>query len=674
MFTTTFAKAQRKTLVAAAAASAARNHSEAAAALPSGKRLTVPLSRLFLSPNNVRASKHPSPEGIKQLAAMIDADGLLADLHVSTERKDGKPTGRYGVEAGGRRWRALGLLVSEGRLHPDAPINCITVEDESATAVSLSENLGQVPMHPASEFAAYARLVAEGKTVEAVAARFGVTVLHVQRRMRLAAVAPALVQLYRDGKATLDQMMALASVDDQKRQLAVWKALPEYNRTAQGIKRKLTETEVPATDVRVRLIGVERYQASGGTLRADLFSAETYLDDPGLVDLLVAEVLTERADEVRLEGWGWVEVFAEYGHEERQSFRQPPKRYRAESSDERGAREVLEAQLEALEDRYNALADSDENEEDEGDKLAVIDAECDAIRARIDAAKEVRLDTSGLDKAKLGAVVIADHGSITVMRGMMTAAQAKAADKLSDARAAEAGPAGATTSAANGTVSACAAGRAEFSERLTLDLTSHRTAALQAVLLGNVPVALAVLTAELAADVFGRHGRGGTIAQISLKQCNGALARDATGYADSPAHALIEAQRERWVQTLPEDGTTWLAWLLTQPVEGVTSLLAFCVSQGLDATQRRAKPNASADAISRALSLDMADWWSPSPERYLAHVSKATLVADVIEAAGDAAAKDLPKMKKPAAIAAAALAMLDSRWLPAPLRAPKDDA
>ena len=53
-------------------------------------------------------------------------------------------------------------------------------------------------------------------------------------------------------------MMALASVDDQKRQLAVWKALPEYNRTAQGIKRKLTETEVPATDVRVRLIGVER--------------------------------------------------------------------------------------------------------------------------------------------------------------------------------------------------------------------------------------------------------------------------------------------------------------------------------------------------------------------------------------------------------------------------------
>ena len=615
MFTTAFAKAQRKTLVAAAAASAARNGSDAPAALQGGQRLTVPLSRLFLSPNNVRASKHPSPEGIKQLAAMIDADGLLADLHVSIERKDGKPTGRYGVEAGGRRWRALGLLVAAQRLHADTPINCITVEDESATSVSLSENLAQEPMHPADEFAAYARLTAEGKTVQAVAARFGVTVLHVQRRMRLAAVAPALLQLYRDDKATLDQMMALASVDDQKRQLAVWKALPEYNRTAQGIKRKLTETEVPATDVRVRLIGVERYQASGGTLRADLFSAETYLDDPGLVDLLVAEVLTERADEVRLEGWGWVEVFAEYGHEERQSFRQPPKRYRAESSDERGAREVLEAQLEALEDRYNALADSDESEEDDdggdGDKLAAIDAECDAIRARIDAAKEGRLDTSGLDKAALGALVIADHGSITVMRGMMTAAQAKAADKLSDGRAAGAGTAGGTTSTANGTGSACAAGRAEFSERLTLDLTSHRTAALQAVLLGNVPVALAVLATELAADVFGRHGRGGTIAQISLKQCAAALARDATGYADSPAHALIEAQRERWVQTLPEDGTTWLAWLLTQPVEVVTSLLAFCVSQSLDATQRRAKPNVSADTISRALLLDMAMVWTP---------------------------------------------------------------
>lgn len=671
MFATSFAKSkklhtklQRKTSIALAAAPSSAS---AAVALPGGQRFTVPFSSLFLSPHNVRGAKEPSLEGIRQLAALIEAEGLLADLHVSVEVAGGKPTGRHGVEAGGRRWRALGLLVSDGKLHPEAPINCIAVAPESATAVSLSENLGQEVMHPASEFAAYARLVAEGKTVEAVAARFGVTVLHVQRRMRLAAVAPTLLQLYRDDKATLDQMMALASVDDHKRQLAVWKATSDYNRSASAIRRKLTEAEVPAADARVKLIGLARYQACGGTLRTDLFSDETYLDDPGLVDLLVAEVLTERADKVRAEGWGWVAEFAEFGHEQRQSFRQPSKRYRAESDDERSTREALEAELESLEDRYNALADSDESEERDAERLTTIDAECDAIRARIDAAREARLDASGMDKAKLGAVVIADHGSVTVMRGMMTAAEAKTAEKAAQTTG---GSQGTGASARGDGGAASDKGGAVFSERLMLDLTSHRTAALQAVLLGNVPVALAVLTAELAVGVFGRCGRGRTIAQISLKQCSGALGRDATGYTDSPARALIGAQRERWVQTLPEDSTAWLAWLLAQPAEVVTALLAFCVSQSLDATQRRAEPNASADTIARALSLDMADWWSPSPQRYLAQVPKATLVADVIDAAGDAAAKDLAKMKKPQAIAAAAQAMLDKRWLPAPLRTP----
>ena len=645
MFANTFAKSQRKTVVASAAA------------LPSGQRLTVPFSRLFLSAGNVRAST-PSVEGIRQLAAMIEAEGLLADLHVSAEVRAGQPTGRYGVEAGGRRWRALGLLVAEHKLNAEAPINCVAVDAASATAVSLSENLGSEPMGGADEFFAFARLVAEGKTVEAVAARFGLTVLHVQRRMRLAAVAPSLLQLYRDGKATLDHMMALASVEDPKRQLAVWKALPDYNRTPAAIRRKLSEAEVIATDARVKLIGLERYKACGGTLRTDLFSSDTYLDDPGLVDLLVAEVLTERADRVKSEGWSWVEVFAEFGHEERQQFRQPPKRYRDETPAERTAREADEAELDTLEVQYEALCDSDED--DSGERLEKIDAECDALRVQISAAKEARLDTSEFDKATLGALVIADAGSIKVMRGMMTAAEAKAAEKL------------AQTQSAAQSGGAAESGRAEFSERLMLDLTSHRTGAMQAVLLGNAPVALAVLAAELATGVFGRYLGGGSVAQISLKQCGGALQRDATGFADSPAYALIEAQRKRWEEALPEDSSTWLDWLLAQPSDAVTALIAFCVSRSLDATQRRAKPNASADAVARALSLDMADWWSPSPERYLAHVPKAKLVADVTEAAGDAAAKDLPKMKKTEAIAAAAQAMLDKRWLPSPLRTPQE--
>ena len=226
---------------------------DAARALVASDRLTVPLSKLFRSPNNVR-SKIANPDGIRQLAAMIEAEGLLHDLHVSPEHKKGQPTGRFGVEAGGRRLEALNWLAVEGRLHPDAPIGCRAVAEGAATAVSLSENLGQEPMSPVDEFHAFAKLAAEGKSVEVIAGRFGVTVVHVQRRMRLAADAPELLTLYRDGAATLDQMMALACVDDPKRQIAAWKALPTYARTPAHLKEKLLQEEVEATDARVTLV------------------------------------------------------------------------------------------------------------------------------------------------------------------------------------------------------------------------------------------------------------------------------------------------------------------------------------------------------------------------------------------------------------------------------------
>jgi len=47
-----------------------------------------------------------------------------------------------------------------------------------------------------------------------------------------------------------------------------------------------------------------------------------------------------------------------------------------------------------------------------------------------------------------------------------------------------------------------AAASTEFSERLTLDLTSHRTAAVQAALTRDVPVSLAVLAGAEYGDIF----------------------------------------------------------------------------------------------------------------------------------------------------------------------------
>ena len=628
------------------------------APLPTSKRITVPFSNLFLSKSNVRSAKDHSEEGIRRLAAMIESGGLLSDLHVSRELKNGLPTGRFGVEAGGRRWRALGLLVSASKMHPDEPINCKEVEEGSETSVSLAENLGQEAMHPADEFAAFAALHAQKKSLDDIANHFGVSVVHVQRRMRLAAVAPSLVAMFREGRATLDQMMALASVDDQKRQVAVWKGLPEYSRSAGAIKRKLTETEVNATDPRVKLITRARYEASGGTTRKDLFTDEVFLDDPGLVDLLVAEVLTERADAVRAEGWAWVEIIEQMGYEEQQRFREPPVRYMPESDAARVEREALEAKLDALEDRYNDGADSVDDSEDAMSALEAIDAECDVIRGELEAARRARIDTSGYDKAQLGAVVTTQAGTIQVQRGLMTAEAARAAAQSNDR---------AGRGDASGALAGGKGAPEEFSERLMADLTSHRTAAMQAALIGNAQVALAVLAHGMASDLFGRHGAGSNPARVSVKGCRAGLERDATNFGESAAAKVLDAERDRWESLLPEDPNDWLSWLIAQPQATVLSLLAYCTAQSVDLVQRRSRPTVEGDKIAAALSLDMADWWTPGADNFLAHVPKAKVIEAVTAAAGDAAAKDLPKMKKPEAVAAAAALLAGTRWLPTPL-------
>lgn len=60
------------------------------------------------------------------------------------------------------------------------------------------------------------------------------------------------------------------------------------------------------------------YEAAGGVILRDLFNSDDggWLQDPALLDRLVAENLEREADVVRAEGWKWIEVAPNfpYGH------------------------------------------------------------------------------------------------------------------------------------------------------------------------------------------------------------------------------------------------------------------------------------------------------------------------------------------------------------------------
>lgn len=137
----------------------------------------IPLDRLVLSQYNVRRVK--AEISTETLAADIARRGLLQSLNVRPILDDaGQEIGRYEIPAGGRRFRALELLVKQKRLAKNAPIPCIiraANDDILAEDDSLAENAMREALHPLDQFRAMEAMASKGEDVEAIAANFFVT-------------------------------------------------------------------------------------------------------------------------------------------------------------------------------------------------------------------------------------------------------------------------------------------------------------------------------------------------------------------------------------------------------------------------------------------------------------------------------------------------------------------
>jgi ParB family chromosome partitioning protein len=168
---------------------------------------------------NVR-KKSPA-RSVEELAALIYSQGLLQNLVVRPElsgKKAPKPTGRYGVVAGGRRLEALNLLFTQGKVPAEFPVRCLEVSQEDAISVSMAENCAREPLHGSDIFDAFMAMFDQGRTVSQIADAWGINPLVVERRLKLAKISPKLMALYRDDKIEVEQLMALTLTDDHSLQ------------------------------------------------------------------------------------------------------------------------------------------------------------------------------------------------------------------------------------------------------------------------------------------------------------------------------------------------------------------------------------------------------------------------------------------------------------------------
>jgi ParB family transcriptional regulator, chromosome partitioning protein len=619
---------------------------------PTKNLILVPLSQLRPSRRNVRKT---NPKlSIPELASSIQRVGLLQNLIVS-EPEEGD---YYEVEAGGRRLAALKLLAKKKRIAADHEVPCLLVADASARTVSLTENVQREAMHAADQFEAFAALVKEGRPIEDIAADFSVTPLVVQRRLKLANVSPRLLTDYRSDRTdavTLEQLMVLAITDDHEAQEAAFFGAPEWQRSPSALRERLTAREIDAYQhPLVRFVGLAAYEAAGGGTRRDLFAegeSGVYLTDSALLDRLAQEKLEGIAEEVRAEGWTWVEAAPTATYADLQAFQRAPQERRQPNAREAKRIAKLNAKAQSVETALQAAIDA----EDE-DKVDALHDKGERLSEQLSDLDTHLMTYSPTVRAAAGAVVTIDrHGEAVIHRGLLREAEAKALRMLARAQA------GGEDEKAENT-DRPESDKASLSEKLARRLSAHRTAALQIELARHPQAALAALVQSMVQTVL-QDSPAHELPIGVQAQTQDRLEAYAPDYPQSPAAVALRELRQAWLERLPPDDAELFAWLLALPQEELVRLLALCVASTVDVVASRAREDRGA-VLAQTVGLDMRAWWTASAEGYFRHVPKAV----ILEAARQFAPAHitrLSKLKKADLASEAERLAAGTGWMPA---------
>ncbi|ECY3829299.1 ParB/RepB/Spo0J family partition protein, partial [Salmonella enterica subsp. enterica serovar Senftenberg] len=428
-------------------------------------------SRLFIGELNCRVIPH-TPEEIREYADSIHAVGLIHNI-VVVECDDG----RLEVVCGGGRTKAIGLLVEEGKVNPDHEwIAYKAVPRELARAVSLTENGRHKTMHPAEQIAGFRALAEEGKTPAQIGDLLGYGVKHVQRMLKLAGLAPVILQALAEDRLTTEHCQALALEDNPDRQVQVYEAAcrESWNNKPEVrvIRNLITESQVSTlNNSKYAFVGEKAF--SGDEIRADLFSDEQggFVDklalDTALLEKLqvVAECLKEA------EGWAWatgrMELVSSHGEDSAV--------YRIQDEPDAVYTEQEQQRMDELQDQY----DENQTASDETDAL---ESEMEAI----DCAAQLRAWTPEM-RAQSGVVVSWRQGDVYVQRGVILREQSETEDEPAQVKTYERQPEPVD----------------EISVPLLTRMCAERTLAVQAALMQQPEKSVALLAWTLCLNVFG---------------------------------------------------------------------------------------------------------------------------------------------------------------------------
>ena len=615
----------------------------------------IVLNKLDPDPKNVR--KTYAPDSVGSLAASIGSVGVLQNLVVRPGKK-----GRFFVSAGGRRLAALKLLVQRGTIPADHPINCQMRDEDSAVEVSLAENVMREAMHPLDEFEAFQALRDQGKTPDQIASRFGVTENLVKRRLALAKTAPQLRELFRSGEIELAQLAAFTVVDDHARQLEVWNNLSQYGRHSATIRRMLLSEQTTTDTPRFAIVGEAAYLAAGGILRKDLFdeSGSGVIESPDVLEAVFNQKVEAVKTKLLAEGWAWVEFFETLPDWYYGAVRVYPTDVDL-SPEDQAALDALEEKLENLGDLDSTTAPADPIELEQ--RQAALHEQIEQFNRKTSVFTEADYLTAG------AFITVSHYGTFRIERGMMTRGPKE--DALEDEQDDnEDHDHDHGTVAPAETEPAKTAGLDDLSFSLVEDLSARKTAALRVALANNPDIALVTVIHAMLLRVGYSYAREQSAVQVSVtpEYLKGSIS-DHDDYAPVVEFASMW---ENMGHSIPGNPTDLWDWLIGKSTDELLTLLAAAAAKGVNVVEKKFSDRGQAfehgKVLGLALSLDMADWFTPTAENYFKRISKDQIAAAIKEAIGDEEAAKTAKMKKGEAAAYAETLFKDRRWLPPQLR------
>jgi len=198
----------------------------------------------FLQRGKYQPRKDMNPEKLQELADSIKAQGVIQPIVVRKIAED-----KFEIVAGERRWRASQLAGLQ-----QVPVVIKDIDDRTAMAIALIENIQREDLNPLEEAEALRRLLDEFEmTHQQVADAVGKSRVTVTNLLRLLDLHPEVKKLLISRQIEMGHARALLALDGLK-QLAAANKVVKEGLTVRATERLVKDSQVETKQPKVKFV------------------------------------------------------------------------------------------------------------------------------------------------------------------------------------------------------------------------------------------------------------------------------------------------------------------------------------------------------------------------------------------------------------------------------------